>query len=462
MKKIVFIAMIVLCALNLEAQAVLGDWYGKISVMNQEMRLNFHITKDADVYSATMDSPDQGAFGIPMESVVYKDGVLTLKVANIQYDASLDENGNLNGVFRQSVLSADLFMSHKPIETEKKQIVSRPQTPKEPFPYSTEDVRFAGGGDYQLAGTLSLPKNSDLHTPMVVFVTGSGPQDRNETIMGHKPFWVLADAFARNGIASLRFDDRGIGGSTGDFRIGTTQDNIKDAQSAIAFLKSRGYDNIGAIGHSEGGMIVANLSAEDCSLSFLVSLAGTGVSGADVLERQASDIFSVSEGAEDALALNVYTRNIINEIVAEKADAVEKALVIVEKHCAMIPDSLIETTGSDRETYLSLIKAQLCDPWMLYFIQYDPSEAWARVNCPVLALNGEKDLQVNYEVNLEEISKAIGGKVPLETRSYPNLNHLFQHCTVGLPAEYEEIEETISPEVMDDIVAFIKSLPIKK
>lgn len=444
--------------LSAKTQDITGDWFGKISIMGSELRLNFHISEKDGAYSSTMDSPDQGAFGIPAESTIYKNGILTILIGNIRCTLSLNDEGNLAGEFKQAIVKTDLILTKETIEAPVKAEVVRPQTPKAPFPYKTEDVVFAGGGDYQLAGTLSLPDKMKKNTPVVVLVSGSGPQDRDETIFDHKPFFVIADAFARNGIATLRYDDRGTGKSTGSFINGTTEDNIKDAQAAIAFLRSRGYKNIGAAGHSEGGMIVAELSAQDSNLSFVISLAGTGVTGAEVIKKQAVDINSAMNVPQETVSLNAYTAMIIDAVVKENITSADKAKEVIAKVCADIPDELIASTGMSREDYTGILNAQITDRWMLHFLTYNPAEAWKNVKCPVLALNGKKDLQVNYEINLDAIEKAVGKNVRFEKKAYDNLNHLFQHCVTGSPTEYKSIDETFSEEAINDMIDFIKGL----
>ncbi len=458
MKNITLIIFLVATMLSAKAQDITGDWFGKISVMGSELRLNFHISEKDGAYFSTMDSPDQGAFGIPAESTVYKDGILTILIGNIKCTLSLNDEGNLVGEFKQAVVKTDLTLIRKAIEAPVKAEVVRPQTPKAPFTYKTEDIVFTGGGDYQLAGTLSLPDKMKKNTPVVVLVSGSGPQDRDDNIVEHKPFFVIAGAFARSGSATLRYDDRGTGKATGSFINGTTEDNIKDAQAAIAFLKSRGYKNIGAAGHSEGGMIVAELSAQNPDLSFIISLAGTGVSGAEVLKKQVVDVNTAVNAPQEIMSLNAYTAEIIDVIVKENITSADKAKEVIAKICTSIPDELITSTGMSREDYISLSNAQVTDKWTLYFLTYNPAEAWKNVKCPVLALNGKKDLQVNYEINLEAIEKAVGNNVKFEKKAYDDLNHLFQHCTTGSPTEYESIEETFSEEVINDMIKFIKGL----
>lgn len=455
MKKSILFLIWTTGILLIQAQDITGDWYGKIAVMNKELRLNFHIKEKAGVYTASMDSPDQNVYDIPAESVSYQNGELVLRVGNIHYKASLRQD-SLIGTFKQSVIKTELNMSHTPLAALVKTENVHPQTPKVPFPYSTEEVQFQGGGDYLLAGTLSTPARMKKNSPIVVFVSGSGPQDRDENIFNHQPFWVIADAFARQGIASLRYDDRGTAKSQGSFIDGDSRDNLKDAQAAVAFLKSRGYTCIGAMGHSEGGMIVAGLSAQDPAIAFIISLAGTGLRGSEVLQKQAGEIHAATQAHPSAVELYKYTADILNTMAKENVTTSQEVKEIVSRIANDIPENIIRDIDMNRTDYTELLKTQLSDPWMLYFIVYDPSDVWAKVQCPVLALNGLKDLQVNAEANLEAIHHAIAGKVKLETHTYAGLNHLFQHCQNGTPDEYESIEETFSPEVIEDMVNFIK------
>lgn len=458
MKKILIIIVLTLLAsLSTAAQVVTGDWYGKVTVAGNSLRLNIHITEQNGSYNGSLDSPDQNAYGIKASFVSFFMNILTMNVGNINYTATLKED-RLVGTFKQGNIEAEMIMTHEPILGEER-IVIRPQTPKEPFPYLTEEVTFKGSGNYKLAGTLTLPQGMKTDTPIVVMVSGSGPQDRDENIFDHKPFAVIADALARKGIASLRYDDRGTAASEGDFADGTSEDNIADAESAIAFLRLRGYTKIGALGHSEGGMIVAALSARDSKIAFIISLAGPGVNGAEISKRQQKDMNEAAASPQAIIELNSYTAKVLDCLVQDKIYSPDKAAKVIEEICSDIPVDLLKAAGIQTVSeFITLMKQQICGKWALHFAVFDPAVYWKQVQCPVLALNGKKDLQVHWETNLSKIRQYVDpAKAKLEVKAYEGLNHLFQHCSLGLSTEYQQIEETFSTEVLDDIISFILS-----
>ncbi len=445
---------------NTESQDVTGSWYGRISVMGQELRLNFHISNEAGQYSATMDSPDQKAFGIPMQSATYEDQVLILKVSNITYTAKLDSAGNLDGEFKQAAIKTGLYMTHQPLTDSTDQKVRRPQEPRPPFPYQSEEVRFKGGGDYQLAGTIFKPRKGK-NPPIAVFISGSGAQNRDQELLDHKPFLVVADYLARKGIASLRYDDRGTAESGGNQYEGSSYENALDAAAAVDFLKASGYRQIGLIGHSEGGLIAPMVASIDSGIAFIVSLAGPGVTGAEIIKKQSFDIAKAEGTAGDTLEVQtILAEYIFDRMAALPENEPDSIAGIIEGALRQLnpEQSEIALGGMSREEYIQASVQQLGEEWMFHFLSFDPAQAWKEVSCPVLALNGEKDLQVNADINLVAIQQALTeGKNPkLTTIKYPNLNHLFQNANTGSPSEYANIEETFSSKVLRDISKFIR------
>ncbi|MDD3431942.1 MAG: alpha/beta hydrolase [Bacteroidales bacterium] len=460
MKRISLFLMLSLLALNTWSQDVSGSWYGRISVMGNDLRLNFHINEEAGQYSATMDSPDQKAFGIPMQSATYQDQVLILKVSNITYTARLDSAGNLNGEFKQAGIKTELYMTHQELTDTIKQEVQRPQDPKPPFPYHSEEVKFKGGGNYELAGTIFRPLKGENY-PIAVFISGSGAQNRDEELLDHKPFLVIADYLARKGIASLRYDDRGTAESGGNQHLGSSYENALDAAAAVEFLKASGYEQIGLIGHSEGGLIAPMVASKDSSIAFIISLAGPGVSGAEIIKKQSIDIAKAEGTPEESLEV----QKIVSEYIFDRAAALpendpDSIASIIEQGLQLLNPEQVEIAlgGMSKEEYIQTSVQQISNEWMFYFLCFDPREAWKEVSCPVLALNGEKDLQVNADINLGAIQQALAeGKNPkLTSIKYPDLNHLFQHATTGAPSEYAKIEETFSPEALRDMNKFIR------
>ena len=461
MKRVFSLLVLCLLTLNTWSQDVTGSWYGRISVMGRNLRLNFHVNNEAGQYAATMDSPDQKAFGIPMQSATYEDQVLILKVSNITYTARLDSAGNLNGEFKQAGIKTDLYMTHQELtDSLKKEEVLRPQEPQPPFPYHSEEVKFKGGGDYQLAGTIFRPLKGK-NPPIAVFISGSGGQNRDEELLDHKPFLVIADYLARKGIASLRYDDRGTAESGGNQHEGSSYENALDAAAAVEFLKASGYEQIGLIGHSEGGLIAPMVASKDSSIAFIISLAGPGVSGAEIIKKQSIDIAKAEGTPEESLEV----QKIVSEYVFDRAAALsendpDSIRSIIEQALEQHNPEQVETAlgGMSKEEYIQTSVQQIGNEWMFNFLCFDPREAWKEVSCPVLALNGGKDLQVDADINLGAIQQALGeGKNPkLTSIKYPDLNHLFQHATTGAPSEYAKIEETFSPEALRDINKFIR------
>jgi dipeptidyl aminopeptidase/acylaminoacyl peptidase len=393
--------------------------------------------------------------------VSYENAVLKFSVVNIgiTYEGVSDNDGNITGTFKQMGQSFPLNFSRQTAEKEKR---LRPQEPTKPYPYYEEDVSFENRDDgVTLAGTLTLPQK-DGAFPAVVLISGSGAQDRNEELMEHKPFLVIADYLTRNGIAVLRFDDRGTAASTGNFQTATSYDFSKDAEAGVKYLQSRkeiDKKKIGLIGHSEGGIIAPMVAARNKDIAFIVLLAGTGVRGDRILLLQQALITEASGIGEaerkQAKSINERAFNLVLQSTGTeqlKTDLTDYLKQVVKE----LPATEKETYN---DTFIKAAVEQLTSPWMQYFIKYDPAPALEKVKCPVLALNGEKDLQVPAKENLEAIRAALtgGGNKRLTTKIFPGLNHMFQECNTGLPAEYATIEQTISPAVPEEIVTWIKN-----
>lgn len=449
-KKILCFIAVMISALTF-GQEITGTWNGILKVSGMQLRLVFHISKTDNGFSSTMDSPDQKANGIPVTTTTFENSVLKLEIPNagISYEGTLGKAQIIVGNFKQGGQSFTLDMSR---DEAKKDIIIRAQEPQKPYPYYTEEVTFENKIDnVVLAGTLSLPKK-DGNFPVVILISGSGQQNRDEEILGHKPFLVLADYLTKKGIGVLRFDDRGAGKSTGDFSKSTTVNFTKDVEAGVAYLKTRKEINknkIGLIGHSEGGIINAIVAGNSKDISFIVSLAGPGLRGdkllllqREVLERQMG--ISESEIQKDKdLYAGVY-KIILNS--ASNNESLDAEVRSYFKYKQDMPDGQLD----------ALIKEQL-SPWMYYFIKFDPSTAFKKVKCPVLALNGSNDLQVPAEVNLKAIKEAVlsGGNKNVTTKILPDLNHLFQESKTGSPREYGTIEQTFSPTALEEISDWI-------
>ena len=407
-KNILLICVFV--ALTCQAQvqpttALEGSWSGKLKVGAMSITLVLHLEQADGYVKASLDSPDQGAKGIPASKEYLSDDSVALKVESIAatYRAKL-KDGKLDGTFSQSGMTFPLELTKGVAE------VKRPQTPKPPFPYETEEVTFQNSkAGATLAGTLTTPANAKY---VLLMVTGSGAQNRDEEIFDHKPFAVIADKLARAGIATLRYDDRATGKSVGgkDPNV-TTKDFAEDALAGIEWLRqSKRFSKVGILGHSEGGTIAFMLGAQK-KVDFIVSLAGPSVKGDTLLAAQSNRILSFSG---------------------------MPANMTVEKYRQTVSAAKI--------------------PWLDWFSNYDPSDHIRQTSCPVFALNGDYDCQVISSLCLPAFQKLLPPSKKNLIKEYPGLNHLFQHCMTGLPTEYSSIEETISPEVLSDIVAWIRQL----
>ncbi|MDD4993277.1 MAG: alpha/beta fold hydrolase [Paludibacter sp.] len=464
MKRNLFISLLLTISAFGFSQDITGDWNGALKVGGMQLRLVFHITKTDAVYSATMDSPDQGAKGIPMSKVTYGNQILTVEMAaaNINYSGTFDNKETVTGTFNQGGQSFPLVLTRKAIE---KVEAKRPQNPVKPYPYYSEEVTFMNVKDsIKLAGTLTLPKKEGKF-PVVVMITGSGPQNRDEELMGHKPFLVIADYLTRNGIGVLRYDDRGCYESKGNFAKATTNDFATDVDAAVNYLKTRkdiDSKKIGLIGHSEGGIIAPIVASKNKSVSYIVLMAGTAIPGSELLLRQ-QDLIGRASGMKDddlktAAELNTHIYKLVDQYQNPdtlKAKISNYLLDEAKKH----PDMKMPE-GKTVNDVIELQLSQLMSPWMLNFIRYNPAPILEKVTCPVLAINGDKDLQVPANVNLPAIEKALkkGGNKKGTIKELPGLNHLFQECKTGLPTEYGEIEQTVSPVALETMVNWIKEV----
>ena len=460
MKKVISATLILLATANIFAQNIEGQWNGVLDVQGTQLRLVFNITKTATGIAATMDSPDQGAKGLPTTSASFEKSILTIVAKSMQmtYTGTLDATNTIKGEFKQGGMALPLTLTKE--KAEKKALV-RPQEPAKPYSYYTEEVTFENPKDkIILAGTLSLPTKEGKY-PVVVLISGSGPQNRDEELMGHKPFLVLADYLTKNGIGVLRYDDRGTAASKGSFKMATTADFATDVEAAVSYLTTRKDVNvkrIGLIGHSEGGIIAPIVAAKSKYVNFIVLLAGTGIQGDKLLLLQ-SELIEKAMGETD---VNIKKHQKVNkgafEIVtkAKNTEGLKQDLAVyLKEKLTEMPD--IKSTQASDEDFIKMQIDALAHPWMQYFVSYDPFPVLKDVKCPVLAINGSKDLQVPAIVNLEAIKKGLeaGGNKNVTTKELPNLNHLFQECTTGSPEEYAKIEQTFSPVALNEVLTWI-------
>lgn len=432
-------------------QNIIGTWHGLLDI-GKKLRLDIHITQEGSIFSGKLHSPDQGAKDIPATKVEFSNGSLVFEVKNLGVTYSgLLKNDSVVGTFKQGGFTTSLVLTREEVIVKK---ANRPQEPKGPFSYVETEVTFENYIEkFPLAGTLTLPKG-DGPFPAVILVSGSGPQNRNEEILEHKPFWIIADFLTNQGFAVLRYDDRGTGQSKGVFASATSVEFAYDTESAIDFMKHNPKiqkDKISIAGHSEGAMIAVMLAAKRKDIHSVVLLAGPALPGGDLLLLQQYLINKASGVPEKTnKTMQRYNKKIYQIIKKEKS--LEETKPIIEKK---IRQSLTNIKDKDLKGYSSkeaLIQEsvnQLCNPWMFYFIKYNPKNDLEKVNCHVLALNGSKDLQVPPKENLGRMEKYIPkSSKSLVFKELQSLNHLFQECETGNITEYETIEQTIQPGVL--------------
>lgn len=455
----IFLSLISLFALR--AQNITGSWYGILK--GPEMHLTFHIEETENGYSALMDSPDQQTFGIPVHAVSFENNKLRVEIPSIGlvYEGVLTDKEIIEGTFTQFGSIFQMNLSRNEIVK-----LKRPQEPKKPYPYHSEDIYFENEkAGITLAGTFTYPATAGKY-PAVVLISGSGAQNRDEELMGHKPFLVLSDYLTRNKIAVLRFDDRGTAESTGNIAGATSQDFATDVEAAVKYLKTRNEvdkNKIGLIGHSEGGIIAPIVASKNNSIAFIVLMAGTGLPGRDVILMQQELIGRASGVDETTLLRNRRLNETTFEILFDNEGSSEqKKQRLTEFLKTEITEEDMKNYPSEitKEMFVNMQLEQIFSPWILYFLEFDPATVLEKVRCPVLAINGEKDLQVPPKENLSAIEKALkkGGNRSYKIIEFPNLNHIFQEAETGAPSEYITIEQTISPIALEAIADWINDL----
>jgi uncharacterized protein len=434
-----------------DANMLNGVWDGTLAVSAVKLRFALHIETTSGAVSGTLKSIDQGGAMMALSNITANGDNVSFALPQLgaSYEGTLASDGqSMSGTFTQRGNPLPLaFTRRAPGAGEP--VFNRPQMPHPPYPYRTEDVTYDGAGGVMLAGTLTMPENGGPFAA-VILVAGSGPHDRDETIFGHKPFLLLADYLTRHGIAVLRSDKRGIGMSTGDYRTATSEDFASDTESAVAYLKTRAEidpKKIGLLGHSEGGLIAPMVAAKDPSVAFIVLMAGTGLRGDEVLVAQRRLIAEAMGATPDQLERgDALQRKIVEAAGQPGSDDEAKVRVraILAEAKPQAPTPAIDGQAS-----------VVTSPWFRFFLTYDPIPTLKQVRCPVLALNGAKDLQVPPKENLAAIKAALAANPDVTTVELRGLNHLFQTATTGAPAEYGDIEETIAPAALDTIATWI-------
>jgi uncharacterized protein len=439
----------------------IGDWLGTLDVGVVKLRLVFYVTSKPDgTTTGTLDSIDQGAKGIPLSKVTASEETVRLECQTIggRFEGKLSDDGDtIDGTWQQGAVHLPLTL--KRTRPEELPVARRPQDPKPPYPYKSEDVTYENAkAGVTLAGTLTIPQG-DGPFPAVILVCGSGPNNRNEEIFNHRPFLVLADALTRRGIAVLRYDKRGVGQSTGDYAKATLTDFASDARAGIAYLQTRGEidrHRIGLLGHSEGGMTVPMVAAKSPDVHFVVLLAAPGVPMDQLLAAQQAAVLKTM-GIDEATIAKAQEsqRKMFDVIRTEKDDsaALKQLTALGKDSLDRYPENLRKALAATGQAQLRM----LVTPWFRELLATDPKPALSALRCPVLAINGAKDVQVVPSENLPAIETALkaAGNRDATVRELPGLNHLFQPCTSGSVTEYGTIETTIAPDALNLITDWI-------
>ncbi|MFT6872817.1 MAG: pimeloyl-ACP methyl ester carboxylesterase [Roseivirga sp.] len=458
MRSIQLIVLALLISFSLSAQKITGDWYGEVGSGESRMQFVFHITETEYGLSATMDIPTQSLKGIKTQKTTFENSKLHIDGKNFGFEYKGTFNADsaaVLGKFIEGVKEVPLNLNREKLEAPKAKV--RPQEPVRPYPYQEENVTFENAKDnITLAGTLTLPNTGENH-PIAILITGSGPQNRDQAVFGHKSFLVLADHLTRQGIAVLRYDDRGVNESTGSFSEATTADFATDVQSAIDYLKTRSDidpTQIGLVGHSEGGIIAPMVAANSKDVAFMVILAGTGVSGFETNLIQAVTLRGFP--VEDEEAYKAFITEALTIASADKdVDAVRKELTAFYDQSPFF--EMMAGQSPQRDQILKGLVDARTTPWARYFVNYNPADMFALVECPVLSLNGTKDMQVVPDINQAGIKAALekGKNKDFQVIALEGLNHMFQTAETGAMNEYDNIEETFSPKALQLISDWI-------
>lgn len=455
MKHIFILILAVMVSLVAVAQqAATVSWSGELTAGGQKLGICFNVITDADgACSCTMDVPAQSVKGLPVRLLSTSTDSLHVSIPMLMasYRGAKVSPSSIEGVFVQYGMSFPLNLTSGTL------VINRPQTPVGPFDYVTEEVTFENVAEGAvLSGTLTYPVGYDAlspkDVPVVIMVTGSGAQNRDEELFDHRPFLVIADHLARNGIASLRYDDRGVGRSTGNIDNTTTENNLTDAEAGVACLRNMGkFGKVGVLGHSEGGTIAFMMGANGM-VDFLVSLAGTAISGLDVIVGQNAAMLQLNGLPQEYIDNYCKAlRFIYTDRVAQVA--VDDAEMYIDEICSK---NELDLPYAARENLAKCVTAG--GAWFTWFLGYDPAQAIRKIECPVMALNGTLDMQVLCDDNMPVVCNTLPENKKHLIKEYEGLNHLFQHCTPATALSYGMIEETIAPQVLDDIVQWIIGL----
>ena len=464
MKKILFILLVSTFSFSLFSQHISGNWKGELNVSGINLRIIFHITEKDSLYLATLDSPDQGAYDLPVDSIFFTENHLKLIMNKLGAEYSGNYNPEKNEIFGNFMQVGQSFPLNLKKNENKEIRKKKYQEPEKPYPYISEEITFFNKkAGITLAGTLTLPRKEGKF-PAVILISGSGAQNRDEGLLGHKPFLIISDYLTRKGIAVLRFDDRGTAESGGNFKSATTKDFADDVEAALNYILSRkeiDKKNIGLIGHSEGGLIAPMLAVRNKNIAFIVLLAGPGITGEKILSMQ-SQLIGKANGATDK---ELKESRKLNKKIYTLLKNEKDTSILKQKITSLLSNEFKKQNATSKlseeniQTFINNQIKVLISPWFRYFLTYNPAKTLEKVTCPVLALFGSKDMQVPPEENKKAIKKALkkAGNTDFKIEILPNLNHLFQECETGSPAEYAKIEQTLSPVALKEISDWIKN-----
>lgn len=459
MNRILNIILLFMFTSGIYAQEISGSWSGSLNIQGTNLLIVFNITKAGTLYESTMDSPDQGAFAIPTTSTKFSDGKLeiTATALGMKFEGELKDD-SIIGTFKQGALSVPLTLIRGATNVQ-----SRPQTPKEPFPYHSEQVAITSkDGKHTISGTFTKPFGKGLF-PAIVLIAGSGPNDRDETLFNHKPFLVVSDHLTKNGFAVLRYDKRGVGKSTGSYADATIDDFAEDAKLALEFLKKRAdidKSKTGLLGHSEGGIVASMVAANNNDVNFIVLMAAPGIDGIEIVIDQNEFSMIQQKFAPDLIMkMQSVNKQMFTGLINWGGTENEKKTLHdrLSELWELIPSQA--KANLEKTSFINYQFNAMITPGYRSFLLSKPSSYIQKIKCPVFAINGKLDSQVSATKNLNSISEALkkGGNSSSKTKIYEKLNHIFQESTTGLVTEYGKIEQTISPEVLSDITAWLKN-----
>ncbi len=460
-----FLCLLILwLPLQLFSQETQQVWYGKLQITGTSIPLELHV-EDAKAGLVKMYSPSQSKQGFPVEKWRWKNDEMSWEISKIKVKYVGKWNADsafIQGDFTQNGNTLPLrWKKTEEVTALPKMELNRPQTPQPPFDYNMEEFTFTSddhGRSIQMSGTLVMP-NGNGPFPCLVMISGSGPQNRDEEIAGHKPFAVIADDLAKMGWASFRYDDRGVGKSEGEFSKATTFDFAIDANAAWKMITANpkiDAKKIGLLGHSEGGLVAPIVASQNKEVYCIVSLAGPGVTGSQVILQQIEDIAKAEGQQESEMIESLNAANSVMTFVTNEKDSTAAAAVIHR----YIFKSNKKKSKSEREELFATYNRSFNNEWMKVFLKTDPIPYWQKVQCPTLILNGEKDLQVRFDQNANRIAETLKmSKIPYEKVILADNNHLFQYTQTGKVSEYAKLEETISPEALQSIREWLIKLP---